>query len=102
MRKTASGQPGRRAPSPRPSTAISSKAPEPAAAATGVGRNVALEVCPELPVAFAVPDLGEALAESIAEHEPWVVTGHPGRNAAGEHITVGGHVGERPRSLTSR
>src|ERR1700746_2722622 len=77
-------------------------APETSAPSARVGRGVGLEVGAELLVTGAVPDLLEGLAKSVAEDQPCVVAVHPRRDAARQHVAVGGDVGQSPRALATR
>src|SRR5712692_8704123 len=76
-----------------------SDAPQEPAAPTRVGRARALEVDSEPAIPLAVPDVGEGLGERVTQNERLIIPGHPWRDAAGEHVAVGGHVAQGPRPL---
>src|SRR5262245_41220194 len=78
-----------------------SDAPREAAAAAWIGGRVALEDGPQSPVALAMPDGVEGLRERVAEDQARVVASDPRRDAARQHVAVGGDVRERPRPLAA-
>src|SRR2546422_4568853 len=79
-----------------------SDAPQEPAAPTRVGRARALEVDSEPTIPLAVPDVGEGLSERVTQDQRRIIPGHPRRNAAGEHVAVGGRSEEHTSELQSR
>src|SRR5438128_5083873 len=76
-----------------------SDAPQEPAAPTRVGRARALEVDSEPTIPVAVPGVGERLSERVTQEQRLIIRSHPRRDAAREHVAVGGHVAQGPRPL---
>src|SRR2546429_9586654 len=76
-----------------------SDAPQEPATPARVGGALALEVDPEPAIPLAVPDVGEGLDEGVTENQRAIIPDHPGRDAAGNHVAVGGPVAQGPRPL---
>ena len=78
------------------------KAPAQSAACTGLGRRVGLQLCAEILVGLAVPDVAQRLLRGITKCIVLIALLRERRDAAWQRPPVGGEIHDRPGTPAER